>query len=245
MNLKLINKRRNNQIYADENTAYKIFNPGYSKNDVFLEAFITSKVESIGLDVPAINEVTTIEGKWAFKSELIEGKSLFDMMSSDPDNIEKYLDDLVAVQTNIHSKKCSQIPIQKQKLTDYIQLSTLDESLKIDLIDMLNSSPKHKKLCHGNLTPHNIIVSEGIFYVTDWNHATQGNASADVARTYLWMKMNMPDYAETYLEKFCEKTSTSSRYVHNWIPIVAASRLTKSNADELELLNSLISVIEY
>ena len=41
--------------------------------------------------------------------------------------------------------------------------------------------------------------------------------------TYIWMQMNMPEYAEIYLKKFCDATNTSSRYVHNWIPIVASA----------------------
>lgn len=245
MNLKLINTRRNNKIYLDGDNAYKIFNNDYLKNNVFLEAYITSKVESIGLNIPSIKEITIIDGKWAFKSPLIKGQTLFDMIQTDNDNIEEYLDKFVDIQTNIHSNKCPGLPVQKQKLSDSINIANLDESLKIDLIDMLNSSPKHNKLCHGNFTPHNVIISDGDYYITDWNHASLGNASADVARTYLWMKMNMDEYAELYLEKFCKKTNTTSRYVHNWIPIVAAARIAKNNPQELELLNSVISVIEY
>ena len=139
----------------------------------------------------------------------------------------------------------TKVHIQKQKLTDYINSAHLDRYLKLDLLDMLNSSPKHKKLCHGNLTPHNIIIKDDNIYVTDWNHASQGNASADVARTYLWMLINMPDYAENYLERFCNETNTSSKYVHNWIPIVAAARCAKNIPEEVKILNGLISVMEY
>ena len=70
-------------------------------------------------------------------------------------------------------------------------------------------------------------------------------ASADVARTYLWMLINMPDYAENYLERFCNETNTSSKYVHNWIPIVAAARCAKNIPEEVKILNGLISVMEY
>lgn len=245
MRLDLINERRNNKIFTDGTTLYKIFNKGYSKDDVFLEAFITAKVEGLGLKVPSIQEVTLTDGQWTFKSAFIKGESLYDIMKSDKDNMDKYLDKLVEIQTSIHRKKCPALPIQKDKLTDYINSSHLDKSLKIDLIDMLNSSPKHKKLCHGNFTPHNIIISGDTYYLTDWNHATQGNASADVARTYLWMKINMPEYSDIYLDKFCQATNTSSRYVNNWIPIVAAARLAKNNPEEIKILNSLISVVEY
>ena len=152
---------------------------------------------------------------------------------------------MVEVHTSIHKFKCPKLPIQKDKLTDYIKLSDLDEGMKIDLLDMLNTCPKHKKLVHGNFTPHNILVSDNGDYILDWNHAAQGSASADVARTYIWMKTNMPEYADLYLTKFCDATNTSSKYVHNWIPIVAAARLGKKNPGEEDLLNSLISIIEY
>lgn len=243
--MELINKRRNNGLYVEGDTLYKIFNKGYSKDDVFLEAFITSRVESLGINVFAIDEVYMKDDCWTYKSKYLPGKSLFQMMKEDPDNMDKYMTQLVQVQTSIHKHKCKHLPIQKQKLTDYINNSNLEDYEKIDLIDMLNSSPKHQKLCHNNFTPHNAVLVGDKFYITDWNHATLGNASADIARSYVWMMMNMPEYAELYLEKFCEATNTSSKYVHNWIPIVAAARLGKKYPGEEELLNSLISIIEY
>lgn len=245
MNLELVNTRRNNKIYSDEINTYKIFNKGYDKRLVFLESFITTEVEAAGVKVPSILEVTNQNEQWTFKSEPIEWKTLFTMMQEDPGNIDKYLDKMVEVHTSIHKFKCPKLPIQKEKLTDYIKVADLDEDLKIDLLDMLNTCPKHNKLVHGNFTPHNVVISPNGDYIVDWNHAAQGSASADVARTYIWMQMNMPEYADIYLKKFCDATNTSSRYVHNWIPIVAAARLGKKNPGEEELLNSLISVIEY
>ncbi|MCI9127616.1 MAG: phosphotransferase [Eubacterium sp.] len=245
MNLELINTRRNNKIYLDENNTYKIFNKGYDKRLVFLESFITTEVEAAGVNVPSILEITNKNDQWTFKSERIDGMTLYEILKDNPENADTYLDKMVEVHTSIHQHKCPKLPIQKQKLADYIQAADLDSGLKIDLLDMLNSSPKHNKLVHGNFTPHNIIISRNGDYIVDWNHAAQGSASADIAYTYIWMQMNMPEYAETYLKKFCDATNTSSRYVHNWIPIVAAARLGKKVSGEEELLNSLISVIEY
>jgi hypothetical protein len=245
MNLKIINERRNNIIYSDGTNAYKIFNKDYDKRLVFLEAFITTEVENTSIKVPPINKISYDNEQWTFKSDFINGKNLFTIMKEDPENMDKYLDKMVDVHISIHNQKCPKLPIQKEKLTDYIQIADLDEDIKLDLIDMLNSSPKHKKLVHGNFTPHNVILSDNGDYIVDWNHAAQGSASADVARTYIWMQMNMPEYADLYLKKFCDATNTSSKYVQNWIPIVAAARLGKKNPGEENLLNGLISVVEY
>lgn len=245
MNLNLINKRRNNAIYTDGNSYYKIFNKNYKKTDVYLEAFITAMVENTGLNVPSIQEISIMDEQWYFKTDCIEGKTLYSMMLNDLENAEKYLDKMVEIHTSIHKKRCDKLPFQKEKLADHINFSNLDKNLKIDLLDMLNTCPRHRKLCHGNFTPHNVLVSGEKYYITDWNHASQGNASADVARTYLWMKIHMPSFAEIYLDKFCKATSTSKRYVENWIPIVAAARISKNNPEEIKILRSLISVVEY
>lgn len=246
MDLKLISERRNNKIFSDGNgNDYKIFNNGYSKNDVFLEASINARIESIGLNIPSVKEVTVIDDQWAFKLDHIEGQSLYKIMMNDTEHIEEYISKMIDVQTRIHGFKCPYIPVQKEKFTHYINKSLLDKSLKIDLLDMLNTSPKHNKLCHGNLTPHNIIITGDKYFITDWNHATQGNATADIARSYIWMKINMPEYADMYLEKFCTATNTSTRYVNHWLPIVAAARLSKNNPEEISILNNIISEMDY
>lgn len=245
MSLKLITQRRNNSIFADENAIYKIFNKDYLKENVFDEATVTARVEALGISVPTIEEVSFKDGQWVFKSNLINGKTLFELMEENPEKVDEYLDLLVSVQTNIHKHKCPQLPILKEKLTNYIKQSGLDEYTIIDLLDVLNGAPKHKKLCHGNFTPHNVVIDGDKVYIIDWNHANQGNASADVARTYLWLKMYAPNLADNYLKKFCDTTSTSSKYVKNWIPIVAAARLAKNNPEETEVLNNCISISEF
>ena len=75
---------------------------------------------------------------------------------------------------------------------------------------------------------------------------TQGNASADAARTYLlfWLAGNI-DGAEKYLDLFCKKTDTAKQYVQKWMPIVAASQSVKGNANEREFLSSWVDVVDY
>ncbi|MGN0383949.1 MAG: aminoglycoside phosphotransferase, partial [Eubacterium sp.] len=85
----------------------------------------------------------------------------------------------------------------------------------------------------------------GVPYILDWNHATQGNASADVARTYLWLCLYKPDIADLYMDKFCKKSGTSKHYVQQWLPIVSAARLSKHFENEAELLKKWIDIVDY
>lgn len=82
-------------------------------------------------------------------------------------------------------------------------------------------------------------------YVLDWVHATQGNASADVARTYLLFCLDNQEKADKYMDLFCQKTGTDKRYVQQWLPLVAAAQLTKKRPEEQELLHSWLNVFDY
>ena len=55
----------------------------------------------------------------------------------------------------------------------------------------LDYLPTHNKVCHGDLNPSNVIITEdGTPYIIDWSHAARGNASADAAQTYLLFWLN-------------------------------------------------------
>ena len=51
--------------------------------------------------------------------------------------------------------------------------------------------------------------------------------------------------AEKYLKLYCIKSDTAKQYVQKWIPIVAASRLTKAKEEEDEFLRRWIDVVDY
>ena len=91
-----------------------------------------------------------------------------------------------------------------------------------------------------------IITDEGKAYILDWSHATIGNASADVARTYLlfWLSGDIAGAGE-YLDLFCKKSGTAKQYVQKWMPIVAASQSVKGKPAEREFLLSWVNVVDY
>ena len=135
----------------------------------------------------------------------------------------------------------------RDKMNRKISQSGLDATTRYELHTRLEGMPKHRKLCHGDFNPKNIIIApDGVAYILDWAHATQGNASADVARTYLlfWLDGDISG-AEAYLDLFCQKSDTARQYVQKWIPIVAASQIVKGNAKEREFLLRWANVVDY
>ena len=248
MNLdRVIAVRNNKTIYRDDNRCIKVFSEEYSKADVLNEALNQARIEATGLNIPKILEVTMIDGKWAIVSEYIKGKTLAQIMEEDPDNKEKYIDLLVDLQMTVHSKTCPLLNKLKDKMNRKIAETEFDATTRYDLHTRLEGMPKHNKVCHGDFNPSNIIITDdGVPYILDWSHATQGNASADVARTYLlfWLNGDI-NSAEYYLNAFCKKSDTAKQYVQKWMPIVAASQSVKGNEKEREFLMSWVSVVDY
>ncbi len=244
---KIIAVRTGKTVYRDGDNCVKVFDHDYSKADVLNEALNQARVEETGLNIPKIKEVAMIDGKWAIVSEFIPGKTLARMMEEDPDNKDKYLEQLVDIQLEVQSKECPLLTKLKDKMNRKISMSELDATARYDLHTRLEGMPKHKKLCHGDFNPSNIIIGEdGKAYILDWSHATQGNASADAARTYLlfWLAGDI-EGAKKYLDLFCKKSNTAKQYVQKWMPIVAASQSVKGNEKERQFLLSWVDVVDY
>ena len=248
MNLdRVIAVRNNKTIYRDGDRCVKVFSTDYSKADVLNEALNQARVEEVGLHIPKVLEVCTIDGQWSIVSELIKGKTLSQLMQEEPEKKDEYLALFVDLQLEVQSKSCPLLTKLKDKMNRKICMAELDATTRYDLHTRLEGMPKHSKLCHGDFRPSNIIITEdGTPYILDWSHATQGNASADAARTYLcfWLKGDI-EGAEKYLDLFCEKSGTDKRYVQKWMPIVAASQSVKGNAKEREFLLSWANVVDY
>ena len=248
MNLtNIIAQRKDKTIYRDGNKAIKIFDENYKTSAVLNEALNDALIEETALNVPKLREVSKIEGKWAIINDFIEGKTLAELMDEYPQKEDEYLALFVDLQIEIQNKSCPGLTKIQDKMKRKISESNLDATTRYELHTRLNGMKRHKKICHGDFNPSNIIITnDGVPFVLDWSHATQGNASEDVARTYLLFKLAKKDeLAEKYIRLFCKKSDTALQYVQSWLPIVAASQLVKGKSEEKEFLESWIHVVDY
>ena len=248
MNLdRIIAVRNNKTVYRDGDLCMKVFDASYSKADVLSEALNQARVEETGLHVPTVHEVTLMDGKWTIVTDYIKGKTLAQLMLENPEKKDEYLEFFVDLQIEVQSKRCPLLTKLRDKMSRKISQTDFDATTRYELFTRLDDMPKHSKLCHGDFNPSNIIITEdGTPYILDWSHATQGNGSADAARTYLlfWLNGDI-NGAEKYLELFCAKSRIEKKYIQKWMPIVAASQTVKGNEKEREFLHTWFSVVDY
>lgn len=235
------------KLYREGNLAIKTFDADYSKANILNEALNQARVEETDLNIPHVTAVEVVDGKWSIIMDYIDGVTLEKLMCDNPEKTDEYLELFVDLQRTVLSKRVPMLNKLKDKMQAKISAANLDATTRYDLHTRLDSLPKHYNLCHGDFNPSNVIItSDGTPFVIDWSHATQGNASADVARSYLLFYLNgKEDIAEKYLNLYCKKSDTAKQYVQKWIPIVAASRLTAAKEGEEEFLRNWIDVVDY
>ena len=245
--MEVIAERKTKTVYRDDGRTIKLFMENYPKSNILNEALNQARVEETGLNIPKLLEVTKMENRWALVSEHIEGKSLEELMQENPEKKAEYMDVFIDVQLNILSKTAPLLNKLKDKMKRKIAETDLSDTIKYDLNTRLESMPRHNKICHGDFNPSNVIIKEdGTAYVIDWAHVTQGNSSADVARTYLLFHLDgKKEEAEEYLNKFSAKSGIEKRYIQTWIPIVAAAQLSKASEEERKFLMNWIDVVDY
>ncbi|MCL2099753.1 MAG: phosphotransferase [Oscillospiraceae bacterium] len=243
----IIAERANKTIYRLKNHTIKLMDEEYSAYDALNEAMNLAVVHDAGYRVPVLHEVTKIKNRWAIIFDYIEGKPLQQMMDETPEQTDEYFERFVDIQIEMHTYTADRLKYLTDKMHKKISLSGLDATARYELHTRLDGLPKHKKLCHGDLTPGNVIITpSGEAYVIDWSHATQGNASADAARTYLRYKLaGNDDSAEKYMDLFCKKSGTPRQYVQKWLAIVASSQLVKNKPEERALLLKWANIIDF
>lgn len=243
----VIAEREKKTIYRDGDTAVKVFDNDFLKSDILNEALNQARIEETNLNIPSIRAINMIDGKWAIVSDFIEGDTLDKLMKENPDKFDDYLDLFVELQLVVHAQKSPLLNNLKVKMRRKIAETDLNATIRYELDTRLESTPKHNKVCHGDFNPSNVVITaDGTPYILDWSHASQGNAAADAAITYLLFKLNGEDEtAEKYLKLYSLKSDTAIQYIQKWLPIVAAAQSVKGKPEEKEMLLKWVDVVEY
>ncbi len=244
-----IMERKTKTVYKDKNMTIKLFIENYSKAKILNEALNQARVEEgTKLNVPKLIEISKIDNRWALVSEHIEGKPLDKLMEENPEKENEYLNRFVDIQLEILSNKVPLLNRIKEKYKRKInELEDITENTRYELLQRLDGMKNHDKLCHGDYNPSNVIIKEdGTAYIIDWAHVTQGNASADAARTFLIFSIEgKKNLADKYLSVFSEKSGITKENIQNWIPIVAAAQKAENKPEEQEFLNKWIDIADY
>lgn len=245
---KVIAERPTKTVYQDNGRTIKLFVENYSKSDILNEAVNQARVEETSINVPELIEVTKFDNRWALVSKHIEGTTLQELMDKNPEKLDEYLELFIDTQLEILNEKSPLLGRLKDKMRRKItEASNIGENEKYELLQRLEGIQAKNCVCHGDYNPSNLIIKEdGEIYIIDWAHVTQGNSELDAARTFLLFSIEgKNDLAEKYLEQFAVKSGIAKKTIQRYVPIVAASQMSKGKPEEQEFLSRCIDVVDF
>jgi aminoglycoside phosphotransferase (APT) family kinase protein len=165
----------------------KVPKPATPASWIRSEAEYVEAVRAVGAPAPALLGVELIFGRPASVWERVEGPSLWQQVVDHPGRATAVGRMLADVQLSLFELVPPvTLPDQRDRLISKIRrsMANVDASFALAL-ELLPARPGTPRLCHGDLHPSNVLLSEDGPVLVDWFDASRGDRVSDVARSSL------------------------------------------------------------
>ncbi len=142
------------------------------------------------VSVPKVFELVEVEGAPSIVMERIDGPSMMDLITKRPTTARKTAAELARLHLQVLAVDAApNVTDSHDKAVFCIERAGFGDADTRDLMRVLASLPRGASLCHGDFHPGNILQSGGRSVIIDWSSASRGDFHADVAHTYLLLKV--------------------------------------------------------
>ncbi|MBN1919980.1 MAG: phosphotransferase [Anaerolineae bacterium] len=249
---------RTAEIYAwDATHILKLYRDWCPRHWVDYESRVAHAIVAAGIPTPAAGEIIEIEGRRGIIYERVRAYSMLQDMQACPWRLWRHARALAELQAQVHRLVVPGLPRYRDELAHAIShATTLPESLRRLVLERLVTLPDGDTLCHGDLHPDNVLLTERGPLIIDWMTAVSGSPWADVARTSMILsiggraadKRQVPFYLHWFALFFCQ---AYLRHYHalnpdqqeefpRWAPVIAAARLAEEIKPEREALIAMV-----
>ena len=247
---KLLARGRTADVYEwDTGHVLKRFHDWFELGNIEYEQKIARAVLASGVKSPVVGEIIQVDGHNALIYERIPGESMQELILRKPWKVFAYARVLAQLHAQMHG--CAfdaSVPVQRSRLKNKIDhADALPASLKTHLLHAMSELPEGDRVCHGDLHPANVLISDADATVIDWIDASRGKPLADVARTSVillgaaeseeisnpFLKAFVKIFHATYRKQYFRLRPGGEDEYRHWLPMVAGARLSE-NIPELE-----------
>ncbi|MDE6585081.1 MAG: phosphotransferase [Clostridia bacterium] len=226
----------------DETKILKLFRKDFPLEIIVAEFDVAKQISSDLGFVPKAFELVGYKNRYGILYEKIDGKDMIAEMLKNPFKVGAYSKALANTHAKVHNSTTDLNLNIKDKLSDNINATEdLSGEEKEKIISYIRTLPDGNALCHFDFHPGNVMIKNNEFYVIDWMTACNGNAAADVARTFLLLRYGELLYAnffvkliahivekhigKVYLRRYKKLTGISDAEIKQWLLPIAAARL--------------------
>lgn len=258
----LIGEGRTAQVYAwGPRHVLKLYYAWWPAGNIEHEARIGKTVHAAGVPCPAMGDIVQVDNRRGLLYERVDGPSMTDLLLAEPHRLEELALALARLHAAMHRPAPeSGLPRQRQNLLRHLDLvspTPLPNELKEKALGLLKGLPDGDVVCHGDFHPGNVIMSFRGPIAIDWENASLGSATADVARTALLLetaRFYLPDtpekpsiveavglFRQLYLQSYCSITGADPDLIIAWRVPLAADRLHEGIAEEEAYLLAIVA----
>jgi aminoglycoside phosphotransferase (APT) family kinase protein len=207
------------------------------------------------VSVPRAYELVEADGSPAIIMDRLSGGSMMDQIRRRPLSAKARAIELAELHLDVSGVDAPKRFTSAKTKAEYCigRSEALGEEARKRILDLLENLPEGASLCHGDFHPGNILCERTRKYIIDWSAASRGDFHADVAHTFLLMRVvpRAPGVsramhfvqrrigravADTYLSAISRRRPIDSRTLSRWTIINAAERTWHGLPSEQEQL---------
>jgi uncharacterized protein (TIGR02172 family) len=198
----------------DDETIIKLYYPRVSKEEIEREKMLSKKAFVMGVPTAISYDIVESDGRTGVIYELINSKTLGELMREDGENLEKHIDMYADVCRTVHSieAKPGELPSFKEiNRADIPNISGVTDEEREYLYRFLDLVPERENCIHGDLNINNIMVQNGECCLIDMGEFSTGIPMFDISR--ILFSMHFAADGETGYNGFYKMDQETVEYI--------------------------------
>lgn len=196
---------------VDERTVLKLYHSGVDE-DAAREARIALLVQATGVRCPEMLGRVERDGRAGILYARLYGPSLARWLGlRRPWRIRAAGEVLARVHADLHIYPAPELPSLRERLRHEISLARVVPARTRALaLAAIERADDDDRLCHGDLTTDNVLLTPDGPVVIDWSEAARGDPAADVARSLMHLMVAHKYYLSAARRPL-------ARHMHAWL----------------------------
>jgi len=193
----------------------KLFLHDYPASLIDREIAGTRAANAAGIPSARLEDVVTVADRRGLVLERVRGQTMLSVLGREPAHVLRYAVLFAELQSQLHGCHVSDLPSYREDVARRVARAGVSASIRSDTLAMLERLPDGDMLCHGDLHPDNVLLTDRGPRIIDWSFAGAGQPAADAAQSALLLRIaDAP--AGAFRVAWVER-ETRERFYRGWL----------------------------